>query len=408
MFAKTAWKNLWRNRRRTVITVTAMALGLALAIFFIAWGEGVYSRLIDQAVRLQAGHITLEAPGYLDAPAVDLTIPHANRLAAEIAALPDVERVKPIVLGQGMAKSGADAVGVVITGVLPSAERAASPIVQNMKEGRYLEDGDHALAVMGTKLAERLDLMPGKKLVIATNDVSGNLTEVLCRVAGLFETGADEVDGYYVQVPISFARKVFNMPEDQVTQLGVVLKNPDLQRRVMAEIRALVPAKEAVVLPWQEVMPEVASYIRMDSASNWVFQGILLFLVLFTIFNTVLMSVLERRREFAILLAIGTTPMRLATMVFFESVFLGLLGCGMGVLVGAGLSWFFNVVGIDMASLLPEGINISGFAVSTKIFTKLSAGIVLVPAGLVFAAILLLAAIPMRRAAKTRLAENLR
>ena len=108
--------------------------------------------------------------------------------------------------------------------------------------------------------------MWGKKLVLSSNDVSGDLVEELCRVKGIFRTGSDEIDAYFIQMPIKFARKLFHMPEQAVTQLGLILKNPDDQARVIKTTEKEVDANEVAVLPWQQVMPEVASYIKLDRA----------------------------------------------------------------------------------------------------------------------------------------------
>ncbi len=408
MLIRLAFRNIWRNRRRTLITMFSMAFGLALAIFFISWGAGVYARLINQAVRLQAGHVTLEHPGYRDPPAVDLFVPGSSKIIEELSQWPEVERVKPIVLGQGMAKSGAGSLGVAVVGVLPSAEAASSPLVKNLSQGKYLADNDGPWCVVGKKLALKLNLGVGKKLVIATNDVGGNLVEELCRVKGIYDTGSDEIDTYLVQVPIGFARNLFRMPEDSATQLGVILRKADFQKRVLKRLSGHFPAGRVAARAWQEVMPEVASYIRMDKSSNWIFQAILLFLVLFTIFNTMLMSVLERRREFAVLMALGTKPSQIASLIFFESAFLGALGCAAGIVLGVVVALVFNVVGIDLAWFVKEGISISGFALSTRIYSKVTPGILLVPSILVFAAILVVSVIPMRRAVKFSIADVLR
>ena len=146
----------------------------------------------------------------------------------------------------------------------------------------------------------------------------------------------------------------------------------------------------------------------MDKGSNWVFQGILIFLILFTIFNTILMSVLERQREFAMLLALGTEPGQLRLQIFIESVFLGLIGCLVGLIFGGLTTYLGHVYGIDMSALMGESISISGFALTTKMYTKISAGIFFGSAGIVFAATMLLSLIPMRHATKVPVVDALR
>ncbi|MGW8221412.1 MAG: ABC transporter permease [Syntrophobacteria bacterium] len=408
MIPRLAWRSIWRNRRRTLITVLSIGFGLACTVFFIAIGEGVYAQLIDQVVRMQAGHITIENPNYRDAPAVDLWVKAPESLRSRIERLPQVERTKLIIMGQGIARSGSGDVSATLMGIEPSVEMDTSPLVRHIVAGRYLNDDDGPWVVIGSELAKRLKLAVGKKMVLTTNDAAGNLVDELCRVRGIFETGSVEIDGYFIQAPIDFARRLFGLPGESATQLGVVLRIPEAQESVLQEARLMVAEQDIAVLPWQEVIPEIASYIKLDKGSNLIFQAILVFLILFTIFNTILMSVLEREREFAVLLALGTKPVQLRLQILMESAYLGLIGCGLGLLVGGLAAWAAQVWGIDLRSLLEEGFTISGFAISAKMHARVTTGLLLGTAGLVFGATLILSLIPMHRASRLSIVDQLR
>jgi ABC-type lipoprotein release transport system permease subunit len=408
MIVRLAWRSIWRNRRRTLITVLSICFGLACTIFFIAIGEGVYAQLIDQVVRMQAGHITMENPSYRDGPAVDLWVKVPESLRSQIERLPQVERTKLIIMGQGIARSGSGDVSATLMGIEPSVELDTSPLVRHIVDGRYLNDDDGPWVVIGSELAKRLKLEVGKKMVLTTNDAAGNLVDELCRVRGIFKTGSVEIDGYFIQAPIDFARRLFGLPEEGATQLGVVLSIPQAQESVLQKTRLMVAEQNIAVLPWQQVIPEIASYIKLDKGSNLIFQAILVFLILFTIFNTILMSVLEREREFAVLLALGTKPIQLRLQILMESVYLGLIGCVLGLLVGGLAAWAAQVWGIDLRSLLEEGFTISGFAVSAKMHARVTIGLLLGTAGLVFGATLILSLIPMRRATRLSIVDQLR
>jgi len=408
MIIRLAWRSIWRGRRRTLITVSSIGLGLTFAIFFISLGEGVYDQMIDQVVRMQAGHITLEHPDYRDAPAVDLWINVSERLRVYIESFKKVEKTKLIVFGQGIAKSGAGNMATAIMGVEPSVEIQSSPLARNIVTGSYIEKGDNPFVVVGIEMAERLNLRVGKKMVISTNDVNGDLVEELCRVKGIFKTGSEEMDAYVIQMPIDFARRLFHMPNNSATQVGIVLKNANAKKKLLNKLREKINGQKIVVLPWQEVLPEVASYIKMDRGSNYVFQGILIFLILFTIFNTILMSVIERKREFAMLLALGTDPGKLRLQIFTESFFIGIIGCGVGLLFGGITAYLGHVYGIDMSALMGESVSISGFAVTTKMYTKLSARILFSSTAIVLGATMLLSLITMRHVTRLSIVDILR
>ena len=408
MITRLAWRSIWRNRRRTLITVLSICFGLACTIFFIAIAEGVYDQLINEVVRMQAGHITLENPSFREAPAVDLWLQTSESLRSRIERLPQVERTKLIIFGQGIARTGSGTVGATLMGIESSVEKLTSPLVRKITKGKYLEDDDGRWVIVGSELAQRLNLDVGKKMVITTNDATGTLVDSLCRVKGIFKTGSVEIDGHFIQAPLGFTRTLFGLPEEAVTQMGIILRKPKTQEQVIQAVRQLVSDRSIAVLPWQKVLPEVASYIKLDRGSNIIFQALLVFLILFTIFNTLLMSVLERQREFAVLLAIGTKPSHLRFQILVESAYLGIIGCGLGLLVGGLTAWIVQTWGIDLASLLDEGFTISGFAVSTKLYAQLTPGLLFSTAGLVFAATLVLSLIPMTRATRLSIVDQLR
>ncbi len=403
-----SWRSLWRNRRRTLITVSAIGFALAFAVFVVAMGEGMYSRLVDQATRQQAGHVTLEHRGYRDAPAVDLAVARATELRRALGRLEGVSGTKALVLGQGIAKSGAGAVGVALMAVEPEIEAATSPLADRMVAGAFLAAGDQRQAIVGRALADRLKLSPGKKLVLASTDVSGALVEELVRVKGVFATGAEEVDGYLVQVPLTFGQQMLGLGADRVTQIGLLLEDPDDRAAVLAAARAVVADPDVAVLPWEEVIPDLASYITLDRGSNLVFQGILIFLSLFTIFNTILMSVLERTREFAVLLALGTSPWRLRAQVLTESLLVGLGGAALGLVVGGIPALAMQIYGLDMSALAGDNLSISGFAVDMRVHSELSAELLVGLGGLVVAAVGATSLLAMRRIGRIKIANVLR
>jgi len=408
MIAKLAWRSVWRNKRRTIITVVSIGFGLAAALFFITFADGQYQKMINDSVRMQAGHITLEHPEYRDAPAVDLFVNDSTDIRREIEKLPDVEKVKLLVTGQGVARSGSGAVGVGFLGVEPSLEIQTSPLAKKIIKGEFLDDEDKRHVVIGSVLAKRLKLDIGKKMVLSTNDVNGNLVEELCRIKGIFSTGSDETDGFFILVPIAFARGLMQLPEDASTQIGVILEKQEKMKQVQKQIWNMLGSRDIVVLTWQQVMPDLNAFIKVDGGSNLVFQGIILTLVLFTIFNTILMSVLERKREFAVLLALGTSPNLLQAQVMMESVFLGLIGVFIGTVVGGAITWYYSIHGLDFSEMMTENMTVSGMAFDPIIYTHLTPGVFIILGSIVFIATVLLSVFPMRRAANTPISDVLR
>ncbi len=402
---KLAWRSLWRHRRRTLITLSSIVMSLAIASYFITLADGMYGQMLHGVLRMQAGHITVENAEYQDAPAIDLLVAREASLRGLIEKIDGVESTKAIVLGQGIASSGSGTVGVAIAGVEPAVEVGMSPLVGRIQEGEYL-NGDLRTVVVGAERARRLELEVGSKVVLSGNDKSGQLTQEMVRVCGIFSTGALEVDGHYVQVPIDFARRLYGVAEDEATQVGVVLSNPRRQAELIAEVEAAVDDRDDAVLPWQRVLPELSTFMRIDKGANYVFQVLIIVMAMFTIFNTLLMSVLERKREFAVMLAVGTPPARVKAQVFVEAAIMGLLGVAIGLLLGALAAW--GTDGYDLGAYMPEGLDVGGFLVEPRLYMKVDPTTLGWLGGGSLMAILLMAVVPVLRIDSIKVTEAFR
>jgi ABC-type lipoprotein release transport system permease subunit len=408
MVVKLAWRSLWRYRRRTLITVSAIVVGTALALFFVTMADGMYKKLVDEAVRMEAGYVTVEHRSYSEDLSIDLTVDGVSGLAEEAREIPGVTGVKVLILGQAVVSTGSGSAGVGLFGVDPDTERGVSPLAQKIVEGRYLEPDDTRGIVLGARLAERLKLEPGKKLVVTTNDVHGELVNEMLRVTGIFRMGMEEADGFLVQVPLDVARRIFHIAPDAATRVGLVLTSPKDLDRVLTELRGRLAGRELAVLPWQEVMPDLAGFMTVDKGFNYVFQIIILFIIGFTILNTILMSVLERKREFATLMAIGTSTLRLRLQVAVESLFLGILGTGGGLLIGGVLSWYFQVRGIDFSGIYSDDTTIVGYAIDPLIKNYVTVDAFALVGFFVLGLTLIIGLYPSWRSAKISLPDVLR
>lgn len=408
MIVKLAWRSMWRNRRRTIITICSISLGTALAIFLISMQEGMYKKLIDDVVRMNAGYVTVEHREYCEAPSIDLVVPSVEKVRRATQNIPGVEKIKALILGQAMASTGSGSVGVGLIGVEPEVEMEMSPIVGNIRQGRYLKSDDERGVVIGATLADRLDLEPGMKLVVTSNDSSGELVNEMLRVKGIFTTGMEEADGYLVQVPIDVARRIFHLGEDQATQVGLMLASPDYQSRTIEKLNEQFEGSELYAFPWQDIMPDLAGFIAVDKGSLYVFQGIIIFLLSFTILNTILMSVLERNREFATLLALGTSPNHLRIQVIIESILLALFGTCLGLVIGGGISFYFTIHGLDMRALMGEGFTVTGFLVDPVVYNYLSYELFAWLGGLVFSLTVIIGLYPAYKSTRINLPDVLR
>jgi putative ABC transport system permease protein len=297
---------------------------------------------------------------------------------------------------------------VSIMGVEPGAEQKTSLLARRIVAGRYLSPDDMAAVVVGRPLAERLKVKVGRKMVLMTTNASGEMVQRLTRVVGVFRTGSIEMDANFIQIPLKFARKVFGLPPGSATEVGIILRRPEDQAKIERLLGRRFAGRRIAVLPWQKVLPELASYIRLDRGSNMVFQALLIFLILFTIFNTILMSILDRHREFAVLMAVGTPAAWLRRQVFTETALIGLMGCLAGVLIGGAGALATQIWGLDLRALYGQGVDVGGFAISLIVRARVTPGIILGTTGLIFGATMILCLLALRRLRRLALVDELR
>ncbi len=404
---KLSFRSLSRNPRRTLITTASIGIGLVLALFFVSIGTGVYAKAARAATRTQAGNLAVQHPLYLQDPSPQHTVLIAPVRAAA-ASFSEVEVIKPILFGQAVVATGAGSQGVGMMGVDPAAEALTSPVAQKVIKGRYLQEGDTKGLMMGVALARQLKVEPGKKVVLTTSDLKGELVSELLRVTGIFQTGSDEADAFLIQVPLPIARTALGLPDGSAHQVGMVLTDPSTQADVFARLKDRVTTPTTSLVPWQVLIPQVAEWIELDHRINLVQRGFILFLVSFTILNTILMSVLERTREFAVLLALGTSPRLLRAQILMESVLLALLGTAVGMALGVPLCLWLEWEGFDASPWLPDGITIGGFFLDPIIKGDLTVPDLLFHAAVVLITTVIIGLYPMMRSTRVRLADTLR
>ena len=330
-----AWRNLWRNTRRTLLTMCAITFGLMLAVLFTALQDRSFGDMIDLAARMASGHVVVQKQDYLDAPSLKRTVPEAEDLARSLARLPGVQRAVPRVTGSVMLATAGHSYGAYFLAIDPTLEDASTlAFVEALDEGKMLQGSDSKDIVLGTRLARNLELEPGDKVVYTLMDKNGEIASGLLRLSGTVRTGADSTDGAIALMPLGSVRHTLAYDRGEATQ--VALFSDDARRS--PQVRDTVAARlgpELRASTWDEVNPELSGFIAMKVGGARFMEAVILILVAASIFNTLFVSVLERRREFGILMAIGYTPAQVFRLVLWESLWLALVGVTMGCIVTA-------------------------------------------------------------------------
>ena len=409
LITKIGWRSIWRNKRRTLISLFSIIIGTGIPIFFVCIAWGFYAGLINDVARLMSGHITYEHVEYRNSPSNDLWVDNIQKINKTLNNNAEVLSTKQIVNLQGVAHTAKGSVGISLMGIEPEKEITISFLPETVIEGNYLSKEDGRWVVVGDQLAENLNISVGKKFVFTTNDIKGELVEELFRVKGIFKTGSKEIDGHFVHSDIEIARKIAGLGSDDVSQLGIIVKNPDTHENFLQDLQKSLAKKNGVFLSWQKIMPDVATTIRMDRTAISSFMIMLVVIVLFTMFSTILMSTLERKREFASLLAIGTQQKELKIQIFIETIFFGLIGCPLGALLGIGFAKW--VEGYDMMNVVggkSEDMSVGGFGMDTIITPLFSAPLILQISIFFFLALQLLSILPIYLISRISITDELR
>ncbi len=363
-----ALRNLFRNTRRTLITIAAIATGLALMLFTIALQTGTYHDILSKGVSSLAGHVVVQHPDYQAEREEELVVRGASSVGAQLTELYPEGTVAPRLFLGGLLMSPTSSVGVALSAVDPEPEARVGYLDDKLVQGEWLDD-DRGI-VIGIGLADRLGVDLGDKVVYMGSQGSGDSNSRLFRVRGIFRTGSPEADGFIGVVHLAAAQELMEQP-DIAHQVTLHLPDATESAAATARVREVV-STELAVLDWPEAVPELVGFIAIDRAGGDLMLTILGLIVAMGVLNTVLMSVLERTREFGVLLAIGLKPAQLASVVLLEGVFIGVLGAAAGLFFGVLLVQPFVVYGIDLAAFMggTEAMDMAGVPVDTLVYGK--------------------------------------
>ena len=367
-----AWRNLWRNSTRTLVTATAIAVTYGLYLFMVGIQEFTYSQMEDAAAKAAGGSVLVQGEGFQESQLNDILIASAHRSLATIDATPAVLHASPRVIINGLLSTSASSAPARLQGILPERETAFQDMEAYLTAGTFLSGPEDDPIVLGAALARELDLEIGDRVILSLTDPDGEMRRALFHLTGVLTTGSKMTDSTLAFTSLPAARKALANP-DALSQIGLLSElPPDALAEVVRTALGETPGLE--VLTWAEAMPDLVGFIEMDRAYGDVFAFILFVVVLFAIMNTFLMVVMERVRELGLLMAIGLTPPRVALLILLETLFLALVAMSLGLALGFAGHSIVAHWGFDMAALYGEQMEIGGVALTdTMIYSELDA-----------------------------------
>ena len=420
-----AWRNLWRHRRRSLITAAAMGVGMALVLFVIALTDGMYSQMFDVMVTQNLGHVQVHHPDYPERRRMYDTVDVAGDAVAKMESTPGVTQLTTRVFGFALAGSEDKSAGARLVGVLPDREQGVTHADQRVVAGRFLGSAPAREVVIGDEMAEELDLEVGGELVVIGQSTYGAVASDLFTIVGLHHTGSTAMDRSGVYLHQADLQAFLELP-DQVHEIVVITEDAFAAEPVSAALAATLaedapPSADAegadgaedagaqpLVRTWQEADPQAAQLIGMQDASKFIMMGVVFSVAGLGVLNTMLMAVFERTRELGVMRALGLTPGQLLRLVLIESVLLTAVAGLFGLALGGVLDYWVITEGLDFSAGDGKGLVYQGITLDPRIKGEFNLDGVLLTIAVMFSISVLSAVWPAVRAARLRPVDAMR
>ena len=350
-----AWRNLWRNHRRTIVMVSAITIGVWAMIFMTALMRGMVNDMIRDGIRALPGHVQVHHPEFRNDPSIMNLIPTSDSALTEAFSQAGLQGWSSRVKVPAIISSERESRGVTLIGVDPKRERSLDAIGSDIAEGRNLEDVNDGGVIIGRKLADKLDTELGKRIVLMSQDPDNEIADRGYRVVGLFEANLEQHEELFVFAGKSTLQKMLGI-EDQVSEIAVMAADYRDLDGVTEQVVALA-GSDVEVLPWQELNSYLGSMLKVMDGFVLVWMIVIFLALSFGLVNTLVMAVFERIREIGLMLALGMRPSSILGQIIVESALLLVIG----LILGNALAW---------ASVVPlkDGIDISAVAQGMEMF----------------------------------------
>lgn len=366
-----AWRGLWRNKRRTIITISAVAFATFLTLISKAMMDGTYLTNIKYAIESFAGYMQINQKGYIENPTLKKSFFPSDELIKIIKSTPYLKNYTRRVVGDGLVAYKNNTFGVMIMGIDPETEKNVTKIHEKNKEGKFINSENKTDIVVGSNLLKKLEAKIGDTLVILVSCYDGSMGNMKIRVGGIMKTGQAEMDAGIIFMHIETAQELFAL-EHRISSIVISLSDFDKIEKAKNYLGSNLP-DDLELADWTRIMPELKQTMDMDSANTLIFLGILIVIVGFGILNTILMSVTERFREFGVILAIGARNIKLVWIIIFETLWITFIGLFTGLIIGIVINYYFYFNPIQISGVMADMYVELGFI--PAIYTTVSPGI---------------------------------
>jgi putative ABC transport system permease protein len=364
-----AWRNLWRYPRRTILNLAAITFASVITIFMVSLQVGSYRSMIEHSLRLFDGYAQIQTPGFKEKPMIRQTISNPTALVSQLQTHPEIAQIGIRALTYGLLSSATRSYAAQIIGVQPENEPKISRLPQVINHpGRFLNNNQANEIVLGETLARNLQVQVGDEVALLGSTLAGSVAADVLSVVGIFRSGMPELDRQIAEIPLGRFQETFAMP-NQAHTIVMTTQSLSQLKPLLPLLRTSLSSNNLVIRDWNELQPGLKQAIQLDASMAVLFYLALIVIVIFSILNSLLMSILERTREFGVLLALGMRPRLLGNIIWLETGFLIFIGVSLGLLLGYALTQYFVITGIHFQE---AGALLAQFGMPTKLYPEIN------------------------------------
>ncbi|HET9433983.1 MAG TPA: ABC transporter permease, partial [Chitinophagaceae bacterium] len=353
-----AWRNIWRNKMRSMVIMLSIAIGLFAGIAVLALYKGMMKSRIRAVIEAEVGHLQLHDRSFKKDYEPRFIINNGGEIITSIAAMPVIKLIAPRSMTNGMLATTTGSTGVQINGVVPEKEYLVSQLKKKIIEGKIFDSTKRNEIMIGKKLAKKMNLKIGSRLVLTFTDTTDEIVSAAFRVTAIYQSDNAPLDEKNVYIQMNELNTLLGTGK-AFHEIVLLLKDDDDVNTVQKQLQQTFPGYQ--VESWKEISPETALLVNTTNQYSYIIMVIIMFALAFGIINTMLMSILERTREIGMMMALGTNKLKIFFLVLLETIFLTLAGTPVGLLIGWLETSYYNKHGLDLSGMGREMMSSFGF-----------------------------------------------
>lgn len=351
---KLAWRNLWRNKRRTIITLSSVASALLFALIMRAMQLGSYDNMIKNVVEYYNGYIQIHKNGYWEDKSIENIFESNDSLKNKIKEYDNIKELVPRFESFALASAGDHTKGVAIIGVNPEKEDNMTNLSDKLVKGSYIEENKRGVLV-AEDLAKYLKLKVNDTIVFIGQGYHGISAADKYPVNGIIHIASPDLNGRVIYMDLNTCREFYSA-YGMLTSLVVRIDDKDEMYETIAHLKTILDTEKYEVMSWKEMLKELTQQIESDNAGGKIFLGILYLIIAFGVFGTIMMMTTERKREFSVMVAIGMQKTKLAFIVFIETIFIGIIGILTGSIISMPIIQYYVHNPIELEGEMAEAV----------------------------------------------------